>query len=509
VIDQRQSVDDPSLADRLTPTAGGEATATGRPTATESAARTAPLIARPDGKLDTGQPSRLGRWARVGLWLSFALIVAPYLIALGSPLRLFDDGVTYLSLADGVPTGPHQGYPPGYPALLRLAEHLGLGSAWGFVAVNLVILGIGIVCVYRMCRRPLGLTPVTSSLVCLAVLLSHTVSELAPVLMSDTAYLGVALLCVLTLSNAETRSGRARRGLLLGALALTALAVSIRIAGLALIPPLAFVAVGKPRLLGIWRAVRRRRLTLPALIASLLLLTTLTVLIINATPYAPHVAQTYRTTGGTHAFLGRMGTDARAKLASLGEVAAQTNCCVRAGRLIGVQNLAVVSDLFAAAGVAFIALAAFGWMAHRRFGAIEMFVLSTAAVIVVYAGGISRFWIAALPLLFAYAARGFQRLARFRISRLAAVVYLIGFAVAGGGWLAQSVRLSLAGRDFPRVAATSMFPQLAASYRVAFGEAVRGDRNEAMPAAVTLLRRYEPLARAPHGSGPPGQSLQP
>src|ERR1700739_4112532 len=70
-------------------------------------------------------------WRRAALATGCVAVVTPYLLALGSPLRLFDDAVTYLSLADGsrLP-GQHQVYPPGYPALLRIAEHIGLGSAW-------------------------------------------------------------------------------------------------------------------------------------------------------------------------------------------------------------------------------------------------------------------------------------------------------------------------------------------------------------------------------------------
>jgi hypothetical protein len=145
-----------------------------------------------------------------------------------------------------------------------------------------------------------------------------------------------------------------------------------------------------------------------------------------------------------------------------------------------------------------------GWRARRRFGAIEVFVLSTAAVILVYSGGVSRFWIAALPFIIAYALTGLGRLARFKLAKPAIILYACVFAVVGGAWLIESVRVSVSGRDFLRVAASSvdaglLNARVAASYRVAFGEARPGDTALASAETVKLLQRHEPLAR--DGSG--------
>lgn len=436
--------------------------------------------------------------SRVMLAVGSAAIVSAYLLALGSPLRLFfGDPVTYLSLADGLRIGPHQGYPPGYPMLLRLAEHVGLGSAPGFVALNLAMLAIGLGSVYLLCRRRIDLTPARAVLVCLAVLLTHTISELAPVLMSDTAYFGVAMMCVLVLSMAESRSGRSRVALLVLACALAGVGISVRFAGLALVPALAYVAA-RPYLVKLWRVLRGRPVAIAVCAAiSVIVLVGAAVVVIRASPYGAHVAHTWRTGGGPGAFLGRLEVNARAKLSSLGEVALQTNCCTRVATAVGVHKLGLVASGFAIAGLALAAVAAYGWRTRRRVGAIEVFVLSTAAVILVYTGGSARFWIAALPFLIAYGLLGLERLARSRLAKVGVVIYLVVFVLAGGAWLIDSVRISTAGRDFPRVAAGFLDPPLAASYRVAFGQAQPGDELKAMPLAVKLLRRYEPLARDP------------
>jgi hypothetical protein len=59
------------------------------------------------------------------------------------------------------------------------------------------------------------------------------------------------------------------------------------------------------------------------------------------------------------------------------------------------------------------------------------------------------------------------------------------------------MRVSMSGRNLPDIAASQLTPELAASYRVAFGDARRGDNRLAVPSVVRLLRLYEPLAQEP------------
>ncbi|HZU76672.1 MAG TPA: hypothetical protein VFA70_07900, partial [Dehalococcoidia bacterium] len=135
--------------------------------------------------------SRL-RWQQTALAAAFVAVTTPYLIALWSPLRLAPDSVSYLSLADHIPRPPgQQTYPPGFPTVLRLAEHVGLGSARGFVAVELGFLAIALGAVYRLCREPLGLTQRGAALVCVGLLLTQIVVQLTPTVLSDVPEFGV------------------------------------------------------------------------------------------------------------------------------------------------------------------------------------------------------------------------------------------------------------------------------------------------------------------------------
>jgi len=153
----------------------------------------------------------------------------------------------------------------------------------------------------------------------------------------------------------------------------------------------------------------------------------------------------------------------------------------------------------ALAGAAALVPVALGLLGHRRLEFIQVFVLSTAAVIVVYQGAEARFWLPTLPFLLAYGVLGARRMARWRPFKLALILYAAAFVAAGGVWLADSIRLSTAGDDFPRVWAPRVGAPIAASYRVAYGRASPGDRRRAVPLAVELLRRHEPATR---GRGP-------
>ncbi len=420
---------------------------------------------------------------------ALALVAIPYLLSLASPLRLMPDSVVYLSRAAGLPVAPgHLNYPPGYPALLGALGDLGLDTSWGFVGLNLVLLAAGLAAAFVLCRRSLGLSPTLAVLVVLGTLLSRTISLYSSAPVAEVPYFGVALLCLLVLTIADRRTGRERLPWLAAGVLLAAAAVSIRVAGLALVAPVLFVVVGGDRLGRLGRAIRHGRPgAVAALVASAIAVLALGVVAVRVSPYWHHIAGTWRVNGGLGAFVDRVAVEMRTKVISLGELGSQTNCCVRAP--------AALRPVYVAFGLVVAALVVYGWLGRRRFGPIEAFVLGTAAVILVYAGGVARFWIAVIPFLLAYALLGAVRLSRFRGLRVVLAAGAAGFVIVGAVWLVNSLALTAAGRSFPSRWARQIDQRLVASYRVAWGDPRLLDLAVAEPDAVRLLYRYEPLAR--------------
>ena len=382
-------------------------------------------------------------------------MAGPYLLALSSPLRLMDDSVSYLARADGLPLPPGaRRFPPGYSTLLDGLEHVGLGTPAGFVALNLVMLAIGLAAAYLLCRRVLRLEAVSSAGICLAVLLSHSASLFSASPMSDVPFFAVAMTCLVVLWLAGGKAGFGRYTLLGLAVALAAAGTSIRLQGIALAPPILFVAFAGPA-----RPPLSSRRSTGAVVgvAAFLVLAGAAVLFVRASSYPNVLGDWWRLGGGPLAVIDRWGTQVGTKLVSIGELATQTTCC---GRI----SPALMPEL-ALAGAAALVPVALGLLGRRRLEFIEVFVLSTAAVIVVYQGAEARFWLPALPFLLAYGALGAARMARWRPFRFALILYAAAFVAAGGVWLGDSIRLSTAGDDFPRAWAGRVGAPIAASYR--------------------------------------------
>ena len=416
----------------------------------------------------------------VAIAIGFAAV--PYAVAIGSPLRLSPDSLTYLAVADRIPLAPTaQIYPPGYPALLRGAEHIGLGNAWGFVVVNLLLLAVGVIAVFFLCRRALDLSPTVAALVCLAVLLARPFTDLTPTLLSDVPSFGGAMVSLAALTTAERRAGRGRLAWLVAGAALAAATISIRVQGIALVPAVVAVAVGRARWAAVGRLARRHRTVAASIaVASVLVLGGLAVLVLETTSYAQDITTVWRDIHGVGDLLDRVRVEAAAKLDSVGELGTQGYCC-------GGRVPMVFSEL---AGIMLIALVALGMWCRGRFGAIEVFVLSTAAIVVLYAGGIPRFWVGALPFLIVYVGLAAQRLTRLRVARIAFGLFATGYAIAGLAAGVHSIRLSTAGRGFPDAWASQVVsaPMIAA-YRISFGEIPPTRRPIVNLIALRELRR--------------------
>jgi hypothetical protein len=121
-------------------------------------------------------------------------------------------------------------------------------------------------------------------------------------------------------------------------------------------------------------------------------------------------------------------------------------------------------------------------------GPIEVFLCGYAAVLFVWPYYDARFWLPAIPLLFAFAAVSVERLMRVRLAPQLVAAYVVLFALLGAGAIAYSSRVTFAGAKFPDVYGDDT---LRSTYCVAFRAC--GGRvvySKVKPKALELLNIY-------------------
>lgn len=168
--------------------------------------------------------------------IAFATVV--YLLQILTPIRLDTDSLRYMvlaiSIADGAPAARVE-FPSGYPAIIALLDRLGLGSPNWFIGMNVVFLAAGLWALWWIYRDRSESIRLWTVVICLfSVPLVRSIAMPHP----EAIYFGLSLGAIAAMS-AVTRSLDARNLFLLaGAILLSALAVTLRLAAISLGPPL-------------------------------------------------------------------------------------------------------------------------------------------------------------------------------------------------------------------------------------------------------------------------------
>ena len=161
-----------------------------------------------------------------------------YVLQAISPMRLDNDSVVYLhmatSIADGIRLEP-TGLPPGYPTLIAALDGLGLGRSFVFVLMNCVFIAIGLACVQFVFQQ--SRSGRISWVVPLSMLSVMFIRYL-PMPLPEPMFVGVSMAAVAAMTAAVSGVGRRRLCLLGAAIVLTIMAITVRLAGFALIPAL-------------------------------------------------------------------------------------------------------------------------------------------------------------------------------------------------------------------------------------------------------------------------------
>lgn len=342
-------------------------------------------------------------------------VALAYCIQLPTPLRLHNDTVVLVSMAESAARGAGfldhgrvSHYPQGYPAIVAALLRLGWFHVWTAVAINYLFLALGLFAASKF--LPHG------RLIALLTLLSFVTIKHATIPLTDLVFFGVAMLCLLAFE----------RGRVLESCLLVLIAIALRRNGVALVPPL------------IWVLYRRRRLLiLPALAAAAL-----------AVRFTSTLSDFHNTVAG-HTLLDSALQILGFRLTEFGEIAAN----LPAG---GLPSIAKV--LLPCAGALFLALIAAGiWMRRRTFGPIELFLFGYAAILFVWPYYDPRFWLPVLPLLFGYAGITVERLVRRGLPRELPAAYLMAFAMLGVLVLGVSTRITYSGVQFPDAYGNAQF----------------------------------------------------
>jgi len=148
-----------------------------------------------------------------------------------------------------------------------------------------------------------------------------------------------------------------------------------------------------------------------------------------------------------------------------------------------------------AAGGAAVPLAMLlGARQRRRLAAVDVYMASYCAILLVWPYQDARFWIPVFPLLLGYAGLAAAQYTRFAAVRWTAVAYLSAFGLLGLVALAYSTWISLAHDRFPERFAGGVYR---ASYHAAWapGPTPAGGGARVDPQIVRLVQRYSQAPR--------------
>ncbi len=400
-------------------------------------AQTLTNISRDAGTEPAPTPAKRN-WGTSAFPLIVAFLSALYLLQSASPIRLDNDSVVYLrmaaSLVDGTPV-ESTGLPIGYPAFISVLDRLGLGYSFVFVMANCVFVAIGLAAVsYLFDRRDDG----RQSWIVPLTMLSVPLIRYVPMHLPETLFFGMSLGAVAVMT-ASTKSGTRRRlSLLAIAIILTAIAITVRLAGFALVPPLIWACSQR-----VYRETGPRKertkkeawIGAPALFA--VLVVAALVLGDSFRKYSHEIGLKYLR---GDAFF-QMAAHLEGFFESMGNVVVN----------LPSTQFSAYHWWFTAVGVAAVA----GFVSFVRLRLprtpVEVYLVSFIVMLLVWPYNALRLWLPIVPLFIGYAEAASLRFTPGSASRIFLKLYAAWFSIAGLAALAYTSRITLSGKDFPKV----------------------------------------------------------
>src|SRR5688500_10015163 len=201
-----------------------------------------PLVAGRDTVASFRDPMRLPlsqQWVRAG-WVAIVLLAGLYLLQAVSPIRIDNDSVVYLKVAlklAGEDTNAGGQVPIGYPIAVAGLVHLGMASAAALVLLNAAFIALGFAAVWWIAR---DVSPTVRVVAIALSLLSYPIIRVNVMPHPDAMGFGLMLVPVAMMSSVTGERSRRNAMLIVGALAITLMAATVRIAALVLVVPLAW-----------------------------------------------------------------------------------------------------------------------------------------------------------------------------------------------------------------------------------------------------------------------------
>lgn len=396
-----------------------------------------------------------------------------YLLQTASPLRLDSDAVDYLStgaaIADGRPL-PKVAFPPGYPLVIALLDRAGMGSSFFFVLANCLFLGLGVWAAWRLFG---DYSSRVRMWIVVATLLVISVVKSVAAPLPEAAFFGTSLVSLAAASAALSAAGAKRPMLLAVSFAVAALAVSIRLVGVALIPALAWASLSA--IDDVSSAGRPRRWA-PAIAFFIVLALATVVIVLSRTPtvtdYLMHPRFWYGHAGELswpvvrriYGILGGIGQLVinlpYSRFHSLGPVFAATGLVSVVGMVVARRRPA-------------------------RVNLVDIYLMSYLAVLAFWPYDSPRLWMPIAPLMAAHMVSALDRAQGNRRVRIFIPLYAAWFALTGIAALAYTTRISLSGSEFPRLYGTDGGMATTALHTMGPKEMLRYNAQ-----ADTLLHRF-------------------
>lgn len=422
------------------------------------------------------------------LSLVLAGILILYLIQCLSPLRLNTDSVKYLQMAqsasigEGFTVNGNKAYLPiGYSAVLSFLHMTGVAKPFIFVLVNIIFLYLGYFLFYRIALRSLRLNAFEATLVLLPASLSIVALKHVVITVSEPFFFFISMATLFTLDYAQT--GGKRRGLcILFAIGLALTAINIRTIGIALLPPIVFVAINAKNAIDL-TGVPKRKMAFLIFSSGLIVLLLAMLAFKYNSEYMSMILGIIDAEISAIGWTGAIVSHLTWKIGELSQV------------YLNVPASRIPSEMLTAyyiIGAAFCIVALRGlWICSRKFRYLELYTITYSVIVLAWHYHDPRFWMPVIPLLIMYLLIGFRSLEIRGVFQKARVCWLMIYCIMGIAAFGHSTHLTFAGRDFGNYYGDG-------TYRETYDAALNGgdglsSKNIVLP-AYRLLVDYEPLA---------------